>query len=68
MQIDVLPIKHQAHPAALRRGATGSLQQSSVNPQYSLAFKSYHNLATMLSEILRLYISPYAIVRLEGVN
>ena len=72
MQVDFLPITHQSALAELGRGATGSVRQTFVNPQYSLAFKPCQNIATTISEMVAYAYQPIRnhpnIVRLEGVS
>lgn len=72
MGVDFLPITHQSALAEIGRGATGSVRQTFINPQYSLAFKPSQHLATTLNEMIAYAHQPIRnhpyIVRLEGVS
>ena len=72
MQVKSLPMTHQRALLEFGRVATASAPQTFVNPQYSLAFKSCPNLATMPSQMVAYGIQPIRNhsrkVRLEGVR
>lgn len=72
MQIDFLPITHQAALGELGHGSTCDIRQIFINPEFYLVFKRLHRLPIALNEII-IYTIPQLrhhtnILQLQGIS